>query len=127
MNCREFRRTLMEEAGSDRRHAEGCPDCAAFFERWQAARRLLTQSHSTVPPADFVGRVLTSLPAKRGRRDPLAWAVLRLLPATSALALVLLGWCWRQTPAPAELWSRAVEQDSLTWLLELEPFEGETR
>jgi len=126
MNCREFQRALTAGAKETRepssappaleRHRSRCPRCAGFAARFESARALLElpASGDPRPRPGFASRVVARLPE---RQSPLAWAAVRLLPATTALALTLLGWCWLATPAPSELWTEAGNDQVLSWVL----------
>lgn len=122
MNCSAYRKMLVSnESGSLRgvnEHLEACVDCSAFLERYRRAIEALETpaagGRDAAPHPGFAAGVMAALPAAP---DPLGWAALRLLPATGALALALLGWCWLATPTPGELWTQAGDQDPLTWVL----------
>lgn len=127
MNCREFQKALITgrtgATGSGGavpttlgQHRNRCPECARFAARFESARELLElpASHDPRPRPGFSSRVVASLPE---RESPLAWATVRLLPATTALALTLLGWCWITTPSPTELLAQAGVDEVLAWVL----------
>ncbi|MFQ5525300.1 MAG: hypothetical protein ACE5GX_03485 [Thermoanaerobaculia bacterium] len=138
MNCGEFRSMLVGETASTSgastreslaRHRATCAECARFAARHESVKRLLETpaSDSPSPSPGFSARVVASLPeAESG----LAWASLRLLPVTTALALTLLGWCWVATPSPGEIRTLAEQDEVLTWILEgveSVPENGESR
>lgn len=127
MNCRDFQRLASGSKANPQaedpklsrrfsRHLGECAECADFAHRMEAVRDLLEApaNRDARPDPGFSSRVVASLPEPA---SPLAWATVRLLPATTALALVLLGWCWLETPSPFELLERAGEDDLLTWVL----------
>lgn len=122
MNCRRYRKSLVSDVGADRgerdRHRSACRACRLFAARYEAARDLLAvpaaKERDRQPGSGFAAGVIAALPE---RPHPMAWAAVRLLPATTALALTLLGWCWLATPAPDELWTRAGEDEVLAWVL----------
>ncbi|MCP4200443.1 MAG: hypothetical protein GY769_00740 [bacterium] len=122
MNCRTYRKNLTAgtaiEPAELKRHRDTCPRCQLFGERYRAAEQLLSapaaNERDQRPRPGFAAGVVAALSE---RPDPLAWAAVRLLPATSALALTLLGWCWLATPTPGELWAQAGEDELLTWVL----------
>jgi len=75
--------------GAVRRHVADCDECGHFNQRLEAVERALGNHHLQVaPPTGFAGRIRARLPSND---DPLAWAALRLLPATLGLVL-LLSW-----------------------------------
>ena len=118
MKCRRVRMLMLRSAGVVDRaaaHLESCPDCARFAERLQRAREQLRAHHAGITDSGFAARVVSGLTSTTGK---LGWAALRLLPATAALALVLLGWCWWSTPAPSAMVEQAPSDDLLTWVLE---------
>lgn len=128
MRCREYRETLLdqfsvldgkaesERIGAQERHRRDCKECARFASRLESTRELLEApaSRAAGPRPGFSARVVASLPETR---SPLAWATVRLLPVTTALAVVLLGWCWLATPTPSELWAHAEADEVMTWVL----------
>lgn len=122
MNCHSYRSALISRVGSETAefdsHRSTCRACRLFSERYSAAEQVLATPAASEkdrrPPAGFAADLIAALPE---RPSPLAWASLRLLPATGALALVLLAWCWLATPRPDELWSWAGEDPILVWVL----------
>ena len=63
----------------------------------------------------FAARVVADLP----RPSPvLGWAALRLLPAATALLLVLSAWVWFGTGTPSEMVASAPTDDLVSWVLE---------
>ncbi len=120
MNCHDFQTALARQAegmlSALERHRQRCSDCARFAERMVSAGELLGRpaNANALPPSNFAARVAAGLPE---RENPLTWAALRLLPATTALALALLGWCWLTTPSPVELWTEAGDDQVLIWVL----------
>lgn len=120
MNCPEVRNRLAARAGGVpdaalARHLEDCPKCARFARRMTAVRDLFEAHHAEVlPDAGFAARVVARLPAPAGG---MAWAAVRLLPATLALALVLTGWCLLTAPSPSSLVEEAPSDDLLTWVM----------
>lgn len=121
MDCRNYRSALLSsgeiESFRRDRHCETCPECRAFMERFEETRNLLGRSAADAmyrrPPAGFSARVMAAIPE---RPNPLAWASLRLLPVTGALALTLLAWCLLATPSPNEVWTQAGTSDILAWV-----------
>lgn len=122
MNCRKYRKALTSKIASEtvelHRHRSSCPECRILSARHEAAEEMLAapaaNDRDSQPRPGFAARVIAALPA---RPNPLAWAAVRLLPATTALALTLLGWCWLATPTPGELWTQAGEDEVLAWVL----------
>ena len=128
MNCRNYRNALVLQAPNRAgepgdpaeldEHRDSCPACRLFSARYEAAQPLLAKraasEKDSQPRSGFAASVVAALPE---RPNPLVWATVRLLPATSALALSLLGWCWLATPTPSELWTQAAEDELLTWVL----------
>lgn len=122
MNCRKYRKAVISKTGGEPaeldRHCSSCPACRLFSARYEAAEYLLAapaaNERDRQPRSGFAAGVIAALPE---RSSPLAWAAVRLLPATSALALTLLGWCWLATPTPDELWTQASEDEVLAWVL----------
>jgi len=127
MNCRGYQRALISKVGSEpaepvetdelTRHHASCSACRSFAQRFEGAKDLLVRPEAIEgahrPPSGFAVSVVAALPE---RRSPLAWASLRLLPVTTALALTLLAWCWLATPSPGELWTQAGEDEVLVWV-----------
>ena len=130
MNCRGYQRALISKVGSEpaepaepaekaelTRHHASCSACRSFAQRFEGAKDLLARPAAIEgahrPPSGFAVSVVAALPE---RRSPLAWASLRLLPVTTALALTLLAWCWLATPSPGELWTQAGEDEVLAWV-----------
>ena len=93
-------------------HLGECSGCAGYADRLDAARAVLRASADVLPDPHFATRVLARLP--RGRADLLGWAALRVLPAATALVLVLFGWCWIDTPDPLTLFTTS-PTDLVTW------------
>ncbi|MCZ6727342.1 MAG: hypothetical protein O7A98_08295 [Acidobacteria bacterium] len=92
MNCRRARIMMTgpnANLGAVRRHVADCDECGQFAQRLEAIERALGDHHLQVaPPTGFAARIRTRLGP---HDDPLAWAALRLLPATLGLVL-LLSW-----------------------------------
>jgi hypothetical protein len=128
MNCHEYRMAVIGswttgpagrvETAERVEHRSSCPQCRLFSARYEMAEHLLAQPAANAldrrPRPGFAAGVVAALPE---RTSPLTWVALRLLPATTALALTLLGWCWLATPTPGELWTQAGESELLTWVL----------
>ncbi len=117
MNCRSARDTLIATDGTDPvalRHAEGCPACARFVGRLEAAHELLGERSEISPPPGFALRVRERLETSE---DLLGWAALRLLPATLALALVLSWLSLRETD-PLTTETSDPETAVVSWLLD---------
>ena len=121
MNCSQVRDRLIRGDADERveRHVRECAACGTFAVRTEAALAgLHDHDAGAVPGAGFAARVIAALPDSP---HLLAWAALRLLPATAALALALTGWCLTGVPGPAELvGGESATDDPLTWLLEVE-------
>ena len=122
MNCRNVRHRVAEGRPGDGlaptigEHLRSCEECAAFAERHRLAVELLAERRAEVEPdAGFAARVLTALPEPE---DALGWAALKILPASLALALVLVGWTLWQTQSPASLVQESPSDDVLAWVLE---------
>ena len=99
MKCRRARQLLSAQDPSRelRSHVAACPECDSFRRRVDAVVGALGDHHVAItPPPDFVARVRRSLQDD----DPLAWAALRLLPATLGLVL-LLSWLNLRAVEPA--------------------------
>ena len=120
MNCDTVQKILLDERatlGSDASaHLEKCPVCTRFAERIAMAHELLSSHHAGVEPDPaFASRVVANLP----QPSPiLGWAALRLLPAATALLLVLSAWVWFGTSTPSELVASAPTDDLVGWVLE---------
>ena len=100
MKCRRARQLLSAKTPSRelRSHLADCAECSSFRQRLDAVMGALEGHHlAVVPPADFATRIRRSL---HRDDDPLAWAALRLLPATLGLVL-LLSWLNLRTSEPA--------------------------
>ena len=123
MRCTEVRDRLVGgERASAAAHLQGCAKCAAFARRLEEVAHGLREHHSAVaPPPAFAARVLGSLP---GSPQVLGWAALRMLPATLALALVLLGWALASTPAPSSLVEQVPSDDLLSWTYDSEGWDS---
>lgn len=118
MNCRRAR-TLMTgpnaNVGPVRRHVASCDGCARFAQRLEAVERALGDHHLQVaPPIGFAGHIRARLPR---HADPLTWAVLRLLPATLGLVL-LLSWLNLQGKESVETESADPTAAVLTWMID---------
>ena len=101
-------------------HLEECAECRSFAARADLARQALGEHHLEVEPGPaFATRVTARLPAAGSRFEGVA---LRLLPATLALALALLGWCVATTPSPGELVQQVAaadgDEDLVTWIVD---------
>ncbi len=124
MNCGELRDRLTRNADarhepSTARHIEECATCRTFANRRSTARQLLRRHHGhTDPDAGFSGRVMARLP--KGPTEVLGWAAVRLLPATVALALVLVWFNFQVTPHPTTVETATVAptEDLLTWVID---------
>ena len=120
MNCNTVQMALLEAGnraeGAVERHLLECEACTRFAERLEVAERALADHHGNVAPdSSFAARVISELP----RPSPvLGWAALRLLPAATALMLVLSAWAWLGTASPAELTVSAPTDDLVSWVLE---------
>ena len=124
MNCSQARDRLVGGTPTEslERHLGTCPSCRAFAERAEIAlAKLREREAEVVPEAGFAARVTAALP---GDPEVLAWAALRLLPATVALALVLTGWCLTGVPGPSELVEESPADAPLAWLLETNEVKG---
>jgi len=121
MDCRSYRNALLSGGETERlrrdRHRATCSECRSFTEGFEETRKLLERNSADAmyrrPPAGFSARVMAAIPE---RPSPLAWASLRLLPLTGALALTLLAWCLLATPSPDQVWAQAGTSDILTWV-----------
>jgi hypothetical protein len=120
MNCDTVQKTLIVE--SARRgveiaeHLEGCAACSRFAERLAMAHETLETHHAGVrPDPAFAARVVANLPEPS---PVLGWAALRLLPAATALLLVLSAWVWFGTDTPSEMVAAAPTDDLVSWVLE---------
>ena len=120
MNCDTVQKVLMDEgarrgAGFDE-HLERCSECARFAERLAIAQAALQDHHADVEPdSTFAGRVVANLPQPS---PVLGWAAVRLLPAATALLLVLSAWAWFGTDTPSETVASAPTDDLVSWVLE---------
>lgn len=115
----ELLRGVDRVSGSAARHLESCDGCAAFAERFEAARASLSEHRSGAQPdAGFAARVTAALPATEAGGDLVSRAALRLLPAAVALTLVLGAWCWLATSSPASIAESVPTDDVLVWVLE---------
>ena len=120
MNCRGYQNALVSgrsvDAAGDR-HSATCPECRAFTRAFEEARAALAEPVAAErhrrPTPGFASRLAAELPARTGLG---AWASLRLLPITAALAVTLLGWCLLTTPSPKEVWSHFASDDELAWV-----------
>lgn len=118
---RELLRGVDRVSGRVSRHLGDCAGCAAFTERFAAARTGFRRHHAgAVPDAGFAARVTAALPGEKdsGGADAVTWMALRLLPAAVALALVLGAWSWMATSRPSDLAASATTDDVLAWVLE---------
>lgn len=78
-------------------------------------RRLLRAHHGGVEPdPGFADRVVAHLAREPG--DPFGWAVMRILPATLALALLLAWWTATNTPDPTALLLESPAENPLGWV-----------
>lgn len=99
------------------RHLERCPACADFAERARLAVESLGARRSAViADSSFAARVHRALP--EAREDFLGWALLRVLPASVALSLVLGIWSWNATGTPSTVLEEAPTDDLISWVLE---------
>lgn len=123
MSCRSTRDLMMKRSRDSmgvevRRHLEDCEGCTRFAERLGLADELLSERQLELDPdAGFAARVVAALPEPP---QVLGWAALRVLPATLALALVLVGWTFLQTQTPSVLVEESPSDDLLTWVVESE-------
>lgn len=123
MNCSEIRDLLIRGDGGEavEGHLGDCPACRTFAERaTKVLAGLREHDARAIADAGFAARVRAALPRPV---DPFAWAAVRLLPATAALAVVLTGWCLLSVPGPSELLAESPSDDPLAWLLEVEETE----
>ena len=124
MNCGELRDRLTQNANerhdpARERHLEQCSACRTYAERLATARQLLRAHHGNVEPdAGFSSRVIARLP--KSPTEALGWAAVRFLPATVALALVLVWFTFQATPQPTEAASAtlAPTEDLLSWVID---------
>jgi anti-sigma factor RsiW len=120
MNCEKVKKNLTEglvpEGKTLEEHLNECTACARFAERLAIVHEALEDHHAGVrPDPAFAARVVARLP----RQSPvLGWAALRLLPAATALLLVLSAWVFLATGTPTELVAAAPTDDLLSWVLE---------
>ena len=120
MNCYSVQRDLMAGRVRDRgmleEHLNECSACARFARRFEHLEQVLKDHHTGVTPDPaFAVRVVAALPE---RSPVIGWAALRLLPATTALLLVLSTWVWFSTGKPAEMTAAAPTDDLVSWVLE---------
>ena len=120
VRCRDLRARLMEHRalpGELAGHLDGCPDCARYAARLQAARDLFRHRHGEVEPdAGFAARVTARLPQQS--TVVLGWAALRLLPISVALVLLLfLLSLWIPEATPTQTAAQAPTDDVLTWVI----------
>lgn len=120
--CRSWRAALLANEVGDRAtlaHRESCTACRSFAERWEAARAALAAGGSNArPDASFAARVSQQL-HRRQPVDALGWAAGRLLPASLALAVLLVWFAFRVTPdltAQSEGLDEA--EDPLSWVID---------
>ena len=120
MNCDKVQKLLMDErtrlGGEAAEHLQGCSKCDRFAARLAIAQQALEEHHAGVrPDAAFAARVVANLP----QPSPLlVWAALRLLPAATALLLVLSASVWFGTGTPSEMVASAPTDDLVSWVLE---------
>lgn len=123
MNCHRTREQLVANewdsmAAAVEAHLETCEECTRFAGRLHMAGELLGERQlDLVPDPGFASRVVAALPEPP---QLLGWAALRVLPATLALALVLVGWTFWESQAPSMLVEEAPSDDLLTWVMESE-------
>ena len=122
MNCNDLRHRLTgrdavaHAGGAIREHLSGCPACAVFARRLDAARQLFGRQHVGIDPdAGFAARVIAALPRRGG---VLEWAALKLLPAALALAMILAGWVLVEGRGNGSLPEQSPTDDLLGWVLE---------
>lgn len=119
MSCRGLRDRLTrtpagQVAARDREHVRGCPPCAAFAQRLEAARSALREHRAAVEPdAGFAARVAARAMEPPPAEVALGWAALRVLPVAVAL-LVALALADAAAPGPAP---KAPSEDVVAWLL----------
>lgn len=126
MNCDKVQMILMDERvrrGPDvDEHLQECATCVRFAERLAIADEALEDHHARITPDPaFATRVVANLPQPA---PVLGWAALRLLPAATALLLVLSAWAWLGSETPSEIVASAPTDDLVSWVLEtgaLEP------
>ena len=124
MSCGELRDRLTRNADARRdpsheRHLEQCAACRTYAERLGTARQLLRAHHANLEPdASFNSRVIARLP--NSPTEALGWAAVRFLPATLALALVLVWFTLQATPQPTEAAdvTLAPTEDLLSWVID---------
>jgi hypothetical protein len=120
MNCDKIQKILMDERArrdSDTdEHLKECAECFRFAERMAIAHEAFRDHHAGVrPDPAFAARVVANLPQPS---PVLGWAALRLLPAATALLLVLSAWAWFGTDTPSEMVASAPTDDLVSWVLE---------
>lgn len=85
--------------------------------RMEAARRWFREHHAQVEPdAHFATRVSARL--HRDAAEDLGRAAIRLLPASIAVALVLVWAVTRVAPSRQQVASTTADTDVLTWVLD---------
>jgi hypothetical protein len=121
-NCRDIRDRLASSPGGTRSrgldaHLQTCPGCARVAARLDAVRQALEGHHANVEPdAGFAARVTSNL--RNDPADALAWAAVRLLPATLILLAALAWIAFRTTATPADLLAESPTDDLLTWVVQ---------
>ena len=120
MECQNVRKKLLEpDQSRDRNlqeHLRVCTSCARFADRLEMTQALLRDHHARVEPGpDFSARVIGNL--ARGP-ELMGWAAIRLLPASLALVLALLGWTLYTGSDSPELPQSAPSDDPIAWMLE---------
>jgi hypothetical protein len=125
MNCPQVRdRLLRIAAGEDESrpvaHLASCQACTAFAHRIDGLRHQLQDHTVFEPDAYFAERIVARLPRAP---EVMGRAALKFLPATLALALVLSGFCFLQTPTPTSLLAGSPSDDPVGWVLDLEEME----
>ena len=123
MTCNDVRKRLTagdargDEALRVGEHLGSCASCASYARRVQGVRRLFREHHAGLQPdPSFATRVAREL--RPEPQDLLAWAAVRMLPATAALLAVLIWLSVQTTTAPAALLDESPTDDLLSWVIE---------